>query len=231
MNHRASMSREMINLYRSILQTPPVADGGHVIEVISAHPGEGVSTVVGILAEVAAGVGDARVLICNATAMRVAMSPTVSLAHLSEGPIIMSDLSQVFEWVPSASSQGSRWASGVGLLPENSSKFALTTVAKTGKESEVAIRVDRLDAVFAALRREFDLIVIDAGAASDGALGLALARKADRVLLVLEADRTRVRVAANVKHEIEANGGQLLGVVFNKRRYHMPRFLYRWLHD
>jgi MinD-like ATPase involved in chromosome partitioning or flagellar assembly len=227
----ASMSREMVNLYRSILQTPPVAEGGHVIEVISARPGEGVTTVVGILAEIAAGVGNARVLICNATAMQVAMSPTISLAKLSEGPTIMSDLSQVFEWVPSAGSQGSRWASGVGLLPENRSKFALTSVAKTGRENEVAIRVDRLDAVFAALRREFDLIVIDAGAASEGTLGLALARKADRVLLVLEADRTRVRVAANVRHEIEANGGQLLGVVFNKRRYRMPRFIYRWLHD
>jgi protein-tyrosine kinase len=225
------MGREMVNLYRTILQTAPETAGGHVIEVISARPGEGVSTVVRILAEVAAGIDGARVLICNATAMRVAMTSSVPLATLSEGPTITSDFNQVFEWMPSASSQGSRWASKSVGLTRNPSGFALTSVAKSGRESEVAIRVDRLDAVFAALRREFDVIVIDAGAASEGALGLALAKKADGVLLVVEADRTRVRVAANAKREIEANGGQVLGVVFNKRRYRMPRFIYRWLHD
>jgi protein-tyrosine kinase len=227
----ASIGHEMVNLYRMILQTPPTMEGGHVIEVIAARPGEGVSTIVRILADVAAGVGRARVLICDATAMHVAMSPSTPLETLSEGPVIMSDLRQVFEWVPSARTKVSRWSRSQALLPENQSGFALTTVAKSGRESEVAIRIDRLDAVFAALRREFDLILIDAGAASESALGLALARKADRVLLVIEADRTRVRLAANAKREIEVNGGQLLGVVFNKRRYRMPRFLYRWLHD
>jgi protein-tyrosine kinase len=224
------MGREMVNLYRTILQTPPMVEGGHVIEVIAARPGEGVSTIARILAEVAAGIGNARVLICNVTAMRAAMSPSIPLASLSEGPAIMSDLSQIFEWVPSATSRGSRWRSE-GLLPENRSGFSLTTVAKSGTESQVAIRVDRLDAVFAALRRVFDLILIDGGAATEGALGLALAKKADRVLLVIEADRTRVRVAATAKRDIEVNGGQLLGVVFNKRRYRMPRFVYQWLRD
>jgi protein-tyrosine kinase len=221
------IAAEMINLYRLVLHTPPVAEGGHVIEVISARSGEGVSTITRCLAEIAAEVGNARVLICNATAMRVAMSPSVPLDTLSQGPEAMSDLRQVFEWVPSPGS--SRWRSEA--LPDTPAGFALTTVAPTGRESEVAIRVDRLDVVFTALRREFDLIVIDAGAVSEGALGLALTKKADRVILVLEADRTRLRVAADAKREIEFNGGQLLGVVFNKRRYHMPRFLYRWLRD
>ena len=223
MRQRASVGREMVNLYRMILQTPALAEGGRVIEVIAARPREGVSTIVRMLAEVAAELGDARVLICNATAMRLAVASSIPLADLSEGPVIASDLRQVFEWVPSASAKM--------LRTEAHSGFSLTTVAKIGTESEVAIRVDRLDAVFRALRREFDLIVIDAGAVSEGALGLALAKKADRVLLVCEADRTRVRVAATAKREIEVSGGQLLGVVFNKRRYRMPRFLYRWLRD
>jgi protein-tyrosine kinase len=204
---------EMVKLYRVILQALPDANC-RVIEVIAAHPDEGVSTVVRMLAESAAWVANARVLICDATAKRDNFKyfavPSTSMNCLSEVPPDKIDLRQVIEELPSA-----------GL--------SLSAVAKLGMESEIAVNVDRLDPVFAALRREFDLILIDAGAISQGALGLALAKKADRVVLVIEAERTRTPVVAAARQAIEVNGGHLLGVVLNKRRFHIPRFVYRWL--
>jgi Mrp family chromosome partitioning ATPase len=51
----------------------------------------------------------------------------------------------------------------------------------------------------------------------------------DGVVLVLEADKTRKPVAENLKNQIVQNGGNLLGMVFNNRRYHIPEAVYRRL--
>jgi Mrp family chromosome partitioning ATPase len=77
-----------------------------------------------------------------------------------------------------------------------------------------------------ALRKLYDLILIDSPATTKSALGPALAKKTDRVLLVIEADRTRVPVVAAAARAIEVNGGRVLGVVLNKRRFRVPRLFY-----
>jgi len=51
----------------------------------------------------------------------------------------------------------------------------------------------------------------------------------DGVVLVLEADKTRKPVAENLKNRILQNGGNLLGMVFNNRRYHIPEYVYKRL--
>jgi Mrp family chromosome partitioning ATPase len=51
----------------------------------------------------------------------------------------------------------------------------------------------------------------------------------DGVLLVLEAGKTRRHVAIRAKKELEEAGGKLLGVVLNKRRYHIPERVYKRL--
>ena len=59
---------------------------------------------------------------------------------------------------------------------------------------------------------------------------LAEAKHVDGVILVLEAERTKCSVAENVKERIVKNGGNILGVVFNKRRCHIPACIRSWLH-
>jgi hypothetical protein len=46
---------------------------------------------------------------------------------------------------------------------------------------------------------------------------------------VVEAERTRAPIVEQARRAVEANGGRLLGVVMNKRRYHIPRAIYRRL--
>ena len=204
---------QMVNLYRLILQSLPDSTC-RMIEVISAQPGEGVSTIVHFLAEAAASVANARVLICDATArpdnFRYLAAPSTSACCLREITSEKPDLSKAVQRVPS-------------------SGFSLTHVAKQGTEGEAAMNIDRLDSALMLLRQKFDLILIDAGATSQGPLGLAMAKKADRVLLVIEADRTRTPVAAAALRAIEVSGGHLLGAVLNKRRFRIPRLIYRWL--
>jgi protein-tyrosine kinase len=79
------------------------------------------------------------------------------------------------------------------------------------------------------LRQRFDLVFIDSPPAAKSPDGVALAGRADGVILVVEADRTRWPVAEKLRDEIVKNGGNILGVVLNKRRYYIPEFLYKRL--
>ena len=80
-----------------------------------------------------------------------------------------------------------------------------------------------------AAREKFDLVLIDSAPASASPDGISLSRYVDGVVLVLEADKTRKPVAENLKNRILQNGGNLLGMVFNNRRYHIPESVYKRL--
>jgi Mrp family chromosome partitioning ATPase len=73
------------------------------------------------------------------------------------------------------------------------------------------------------------LILIDSPPATISSDGLAISKKVDGVVLVLEAENTRWPIVESVKSLIERNGGNLLGMVFNKRRYYIPDSIYRRL--
>jgi len=56
-----------------------------------------------------------------------------------------------------------------------------------------------------------------------------LCRKVDGVVLVILSEKTRKQVAQKAKREIEEAGGHILGVVLNKRKYYIPKWLYKRL--
>ena len=59
--------------------------------------------------------------------------------------------------------------------------------------------------------------------------GIALSRKASGVLLVVEAERTRAPIIEQARKVIETGGGRLLGVILNKRKHHIPGWIYKLL--
>ncbi|OPY68864.1 MAG: Tyrosine-protein kinase YwqD [Syntrophorhabdaceae bacterium PtaU1.Bin034] len=83
--------------------------------------------------------------------------------------------------------------------------------------------------LWATFRIRFDLVVIDSPPLEGSSDGLALARNADGVVLVIEAEKTRWPVVQTLRDSIIDSGGNILGVVFNKRRYHIPGWIYKWL--
>ena len=82
---------------------------------------------------------------------------------------------------------------------------------------------------WAHLRDRFDIIIIDTPPATIFPDGISLVRQVDGVILVFEAERTRWPVALNMKEKILQHGGKILGVVFNKRRFYIPEWLYKRL--
>jgi protein-tyrosine kinase len=82
-------------------------------------------------------------------------------------------------------------------------------------------------AIWKKLRERFDLILIDSSSDANTFESIACSCNVDGVVLILEAEKTPRKVAENMKKKILANGGLILGVVLNKRRYHIPDFIYK----
>lgn len=57
--------------------------------------------------------------------------------------------------------------------------------------------------------------------------GTAISGQMDGTILVLEADRSTYSAAREAREAVERAGGRILGVVLNKRRYHVPRAIAR----
>lgn len=80
------------------------------------------------------------------------------------------------------------------------------------------------------LKDKFDLILIDSSPATTSPDSIAISRFTDGVVLVMEAERTRKHVIESVINKIERNGGKMLGIIFNKKKYYIPEFIYKRLH-
>ena len=80
----------------------------------------------------------------------------------------------------------------------------------------------RVDHVFDKLREYFDLILVDTPSVASSSTGLAMCRKADGVVLVVEAESTRLPAVQNAKQKIQKAGGNILGVILNKYKSHIP---------
>ena len=76
------------------------------------------------------------------------------------------------------------------------------------------------------LKEKFDLVLFDSPAVNMSPDGLALSRKVDGVILVIESEKTRWQVAADAKNRILEHGGKILGAVINNQKHYIPQFIY-----
>jgi len=79
------------------------------------------------------------------------------------------------------------------------------------------------------VREQFSLILIDSSPASVTADSLALCETVDGIVLVVEAEQTRSAVVKRVRDQILMQEGNLLGIVFTKRKLYIPEFFYKFL--
>lgn len=96
-----------------------------------------------------------------------------------------------------------------------------------GKAGDVrALNPDLLRACWRKLGERAELVVADTPPLQVSPLSLAMAPTVDGVILLVEAERTRAEVARAARDMLLACGANILGVVLNKRRFHIPRRLY-----
>jgi capsular exopolysaccharide synthesis family protein len=204
--------KEMVTLSRSIdalLETSPKK----VLQFIGSQPGEGTSTVVRDFAMVSAAKLGKTVLLLDADTR----SPIQYLSF---------NLQPEFGWEEI-------------LRNKRTFKKAICRIGKTslyvyptppGSASlPKALFSPGIKEFWEEAKEKFDLILIDSAPASASPDGIALSRFMDGVVLVLSADKTRKPVAESLKNQILQNGGNLLGMVFNNRRYYIPESVYKRL--
>jgi len=81
----------------------------------------------------------------------------------------------------------------------------------------------------AELKGRFNFLIFDSPPVNKYPDAHILAAQVDGVLLVVHAGKTRWEVAQKSKEQLEMAHANILGVVLNRRKYVIPRFLYKRL--
>jgi len=206
---RDGMEDEMLQLHQS-LEGLLAGTAGKIIEFLAAREGEGVSTIAEAFARTCATRLGKRVLILDA-----------ALLERGAG----GGRRRCGEW------ERGRPASPWDILVDDRGDPRI----RVGRMSDDAWAVGGSNGgpaesdPWRRVRGEFDLVLIDAPPASASSIGVALSGKADGTVLVMEAEKTRAPVVESLGRRIAKGGGRVLGIVLNKRRYHIPDVLYRQL--
>lgn len=130
-----------------------------------------------------------------------------------------------------AGEEGPPPASGndIEIDPPGEVPFHRARIVSAGPTAYNIFDPARLDAIFERLRCLCDILYIDSPPALTQPAGLTLAHRATAVILVIEAEQTRLPIIDQARRMIESNGGRVLGTILNKRRFYIPQSIYRWL--
>jgi len=81
----------------------------------------------------------------------------------------------------------------------------------------------KLEKLLNSYRSEYDCIVIDTPPMLNGSAALRISSLVDGVVIVVEAERTRIDAVKRAKDQLKQVHANVLGVVLNKRRLAIPR--------
>jgi len=90
----------------------------------------------------------------------------------------------------------------------------------------VLFQSKRFDSFMDEIAKRYSYIVIDGAPLDEAPESIALSTKVDGVILVVDANQTRRKIAVHAKERIEEVRGKLLGMVLNRRRLYIPAWLY-----
>jgi Mrp family chromosome partitioning ATPase len=208
---RFGMEDEMLSLYK-IVDTILPAGKSRVLLFIGAKEGEGTSTIVREFAGVAADLVGNSVLLLDA-----------DRHHPSHDRYY--NIQQTCCWLDVL--KGARPPGDSFYRVGDSSLFVSPSCNSASFTPEVFDT--RFEGLCQNFRAQFDLIVIDSSPLAVSPDGLAIASKVDGVVLVVEAEKTRWPTAKQLRDNISRVGGNILGVVLNKRRFYIPQSIYKYL--
>ncbi len=86
-----------------------------------------------------------------------------------------------------------------------------------------------LGAVVERLKKEFLYVLVDSAPVIPFSDACTLAPVAGGFIFVVEAERTPSEVVNRALEKLSTSGAEILGIILNKRQFHIPRFLYRLL--
>jgi capsular exopolysaccharide synthesis family protein len=216
---RRAESPAAADYWQSLLARLRCAEGEHgpprVVGITSCAHGEGVSTVAAHLAAAAAAEAvELPVLLADANWLRPSVHQTFGVAP-SPG------LADVL---------AGRADLNAAIQPSQRPRLALLPAGEAaGVPPGVAAAPDAVSQILDQCKAQFDLTILDLPPASRAPLAIPLARLLDGVVLVVEAERAPWQAIHRTKEALAQSHVRILGVALNKRRNHIPDWLYRRL--
>jgi protein-tyrosine kinase len=208
---------EMIGLLSAIKAALP-QKRSYSVGLISTLAREGTTTIAHSMAQVAARNPRTKVILCRITHDPDAAKEDASTPYVYLEPIVHPANAYAQSTAPQLPS------STGGSYP-----LATTNGAQSGPMMGALTSPSDLAYIVRSLTSSFDLVVVDLPAASEGPLGPSLCKGLDGVVVVVEAERTRLPALRATRKAIEMHGGTILGSVLNKRRFYIPNALYKRL--
>jgi Mrp family chromosome partitioning ATPase len=178
---------------------------------MSCYSGEGTSTVARHLAATAAATSNRSVLLVDGNRSRASVHRAFGVdlePGLGDVLVGRSSISEVVHATPLVN-------------------FDVLTIGDDRRAGGASESTDLTNFV-RELREEYDLVVVDLPPVLESGSAQAAAAL-DGVLLVIESERVRWEVGQRAAALLARSGVRLLGAVLNKRREHIPGWLYRRL--
>ena len=110
-------------------------------------------------------------------------------------------------------------ASGLSVAQLSTSDY---DVPRLMSQPEFAVFIE-------AVRKRFDIILVDAPAFGESSIAREIAGFTDGVVFVIEAGRTRWQAIRGEMDRLEEQGTAVLGAVYTRQRHYIPHFIYRRL--
>jgi Mrp family chromosome partitioning ATPase len=201
---------EMLSLFRALQMVLPEKQHW-TLGIVSTLPGEGASTIARGLARAVARTPNAKVLICDVAGVGGRRNRSDRRERETRASIGDGDGRIDFTWLP------------------GSQQVAVGSFGDSAGLNALAADMDRVRSMVSNVSAGFELVILDLPPVNASVIGPALAKAVDGVVLVVEAERTRAQSVRATHKTLEMYGANVLGVVMNKRRFHIPSFIYRHL--
>lgn len=108
-------------------------------------------------------------------------------------------------------------------------EFKNLTIIPSGSEISKKLDVfetEKLQNLIGSLKKDFDYVIVDGQSVSGSSDVSIISKYFDGVVFVVECEKTRWEVLQQSKEKIKGVGGNILGVVLNKRLYYIPEKIY-----
>ena len=89
--------------------------------------------------------------------------------------------------------------------------------------------LERFGDVLTVLKRKYRYILVDSPPVIPFIDATRICEVTDGVVLVVESERTRSEVVDHTLDRLKSAGAEILGIILNKREFHIPKRVYRFL--
>ena len=213
------LRQDLSSLWRIAVQVQP-AKGGRVILFMSAHNGEGTSSVASSFAMIAASRSARTAWIVDLDIRRNYQYTSFAQGIVKDAgrPGRALDASLGAEQIYTVAGHESDLSYGKLLNAHQieGQRLLVTRFRSDRLAPGQKVQLRTAPGWWSALLAAADWVIIDAPCLERTRAGLAFAGQADGVVLVVKADETPAADVAALRQEVEAHGGTVIGVVMNR---------------